>query len=96
LRIGLQRRQKLKRDTLIAYGGKCKCCGVIDFEFLTLEHERGDGQQHKKREKTFGNGLYMRLKQQGYPQDLGLAVLCMNCNFAKGKYGYCPHTMKGN
>ncbi|MBA7602023.1 hypothetical protein ES703_09108 [subsurface metagenome] len=33
--------------------------------------------------------IYEYLKSNNYP--LGYRVLCMNCNFAIGVYGYCPH-----
>ena len=29
-------------------------------------------------------------RKNNYPE--GFQVLCSNCNFAKGKYGSCPHT----
>jgi hypothetical protein len=36
--------------------------------------------------------LYLYLRANHYP--LGYRVLCMNCNFAIGHYGYCPHCIK--
>jgi len=33
--------------------------------------------------------LYSWLKKNNFPK--GFQVLCMNCNFAKGKLGKCPH-----
>lgn len=36
--------------------------------------------------------MYRWLRNHGYP--LGFRVLCMNCNFALGKFGYCPHDLK--
>lgn len=81
----------LKRQVIQAYGGVCACCGNDVFEFLTIEHTLGGGNAHKKELKRFGNEFYRWLVQNNFPQDLGLAVLCMNCNFSKGKYGYCPH-----
>jgi hypothetical protein len=29
------------------------------------------------------------LRKNGFPK--GFRVLCHNCNFAHGHYGYCPH-----
>lgn len=81
----------LKRQIIEAYGGKCACCGDDTFEFLTIEHTWGGGNAQKKKIKRFGNEFYRWLVQHDFPKDLGLAILCMNCNFSKGKYGYCPH-----
>lgn len=72
-----------------AYGGRrCACCGEEHLEFLTLDHidpataVRGDPYR-------CGPRLYRLLRRQGYPQ--GFRVLCMNCNFARGNFGGCPH-----
>lgn len=73
-----------------AYGGlRCVCCGETKLEFLTIDHERGDGAAHRKQ---MGHGsLYSWLKAHRYPQDLGLRVLCFNCN-CSAKWGHiCPH-----
>lgn len=37
-----------------------------------------------------GVQIYSWLQHHGYPP--GFQVLCMNCNFAKSKFGSCPHT----
>lgn len=95
------RRQRLKREAFAAYGGAiCACCGETSIEFLTLDHIAGDGAAHRKRvteergwtsrsQSFSGTHLYLWLKQNNYPP--GFQVLCMNCNFSMGKYGYCPH-----
>jgi hypothetical protein len=33
--------------------------------------------------------LHLYLRTHGYPS--GFRVLCHNCNFSFGHYGYCPH-----
>ena len=70
----------------------CQCCKEIAIEFLTIDHIRGGGRKHT-REKGVGGGysLYRWLIKNNYPE--GFRVLCMNCNFAYGKYGYCPHNL---
>lgn len=88
---GVSDRRELKQEVLNAYGKICACCGISQFEFLSIEHLNGDGGAHRKKIKRFGTMFYTWLKKNGFPKDLGLAVLCMNCNFSKGKYGYCPH-----
>lgn len=40
-----------------------------------------------------GQAVYYWLKRNHYPP--GFRVLCSNCNFARGKYGHCPHEREG-
>lgn len=67
------------------YGEKCVCCGESNYEFLTIEHKHG--QVGKKKE---GSYRAYRNAIKEYLPDV-YEILCMNCNFSKGKYGYCPH-----
>jgi hypothetical protein len=68
------------------YGEVCACCGESTIEFLTVEHIQGQiGRTHRK----FGNKAYKEAIRE-YRPDL-YEVLCMNCNHARGRYGYCPH-----
>ena len=69
----------LRRTALEYYGNdeiKCVCCGEAVIEFLVLDHIDGDGNKH--REETKGH-IYRWLAKQDYP-DIGLRVLCANCN----------------
>jgi len=79
-------RHHLKQQVLDHYGSICQCCGENHFEFLTIDHPHGGGNKHRKEIRTT---IYNWLKRNNYPQ--GFRVLCMNCNFSLGKYGYCPH-----
>lgn len=67
---------------------KCQCCGEEIFEFLSIDHINGGGSNHRKKLK--GSTIYYWLKKNNYPK--GYQVLCINCNFAKGHFGSCPHT----
>jgi len=79
-------------DAFNAYGGpQCNCCSTLVNEFLTIDHINNDGAAHKREIGGGGIKLYLWLKRKGYPP--GFQVLCMNCNFAKGKYGLCPHQL---
>lgn len=83
---------KLRVQCLIAYSGnppKCQCqgCNETNIEFLTIDHVGGWG--HKHRRELHGNSIYRWLKINNFPDKF--RVLCMNCNHARGKYGYCPH-----
>jgi hypothetical protein len=82
--------RELKKRVIASYGGQCECCSVDTFEFLTIDHIYGGG--HKERKSKTGAGFYARLEKMGFPKDK-YRCLCMNCNFAIGIYGYCPHTI---
>lgn len=66
-------------------------------EFLTIDHVDNNGAAHRreihgpgyKNRPPAGHRTYRWLRIQEYPA--GFQVLCMNCNFAKGVYGECPH-----
>ena len=80
---------KLKIETFSHYGGnRCACCGETHIEFLQLDHINGGGARDRKL-GLVGISLYTKLRKLGYP--IGFRVLCANCNFAIGLYGYCPH-----
>jgi len=84
-------RQLIRLDIMIHYSGnppKCECCGETNLEFLTMDHINGDGAKHRK-EDSGANHICTWIKRNKYPE--GFRVLCMNCNFAHGKFGYCPH-----
>lgn len=76
-----------------AYGGICICCGETQQEFLSLDHINNDGSLHRRANKlTGGTSLYTWVKKHNYPASIRL--LCMNCNSARGNFGYCPHERK--
>ena len=94
-RIRKKRAQKQKLICLVHYGGnppRCACCGETMIEFLSIDHINGGGTQHFKRIHAFGQGFYCWLIKKEFPE--GYRVLCMNCNFSLGHYGYCPHNPK--
>lgn len=85
-----KKRFDLKMEAFRAYGGsKCSCCGETRVEFLTIDHIDGNGGVSRDATHRKGEGLYRWLKKNGWPS--GFRVLCMNCNFAYGHAGYCPH-----
>lgn len=83
-----KKRLEIKLRVLLAYGGKCACCGESHFEFLTMDHVNNDGA---KQRKEIGNAsaIYKWIIANNFPE--GFQVLCFNCNFSKSVYGYCPH-----
>jgi len=72
---------------------RCACCGVVDMEFLTLDHIDKNGREHRAEVEAQGfakgAGMYLWIEKNGYPE--GFRVLCWNCNCSRGIHGYCPH-----
>lgn len=83
-------RRKSKLEVLKNYGEKCACCGEGEIEFLTIDHIEGGGGLHRKKLRDSGEfHIYRWLKKNHWPK--GYRVLCLNCNGARGFFGYCPH-----
>ncbi len=82
--------KKYRDIVLDAYGAKCACCGETRRRFLTIEHLNGDGHKHRKALK---HRVYFDIYKQNFPKDK-YAILCMNCNFARGRGKQCPHDIE--
>jgi hypothetical protein len=81
------RNHELKLEVFAHYGSECACCGENLVDFLSIDHIGGyDGSSPRK-----GAFLYRWLKRNAYPA--GFRLLCMNCNFAIGHFGSCPHQL---
>lgn len=83
---GQRYRQSVVEDVIQHYGGKCACCGEAAREFLTIDHIGGGGGVHRR---SVRGHVYKAIQREGYPSTY--RVLCMNCNFALGIHGHCPH-----
>ena len=84
-------RAALRQRVLDHYGRKCACCGEGTEEFLAIDHIDGGGAKHRREiNRLSGWHFYRWLEQNEWPE--GFQILCHNCNFSKGRYGYCPHT----
>ena len=89
-------RAKLRRTVIDAYGGKCTCCGIDDWRFLSIDHTNNDGAEHRKDKKLNSSNIYGWLKANRYPEK-SFQVLCYNCNLAKAHFGgTCPHQTNPN
>jgi hypothetical protein len=66
----------------------CMCCGYNNIIALTINHIKGGGNDEVQR---FGGRyrLLMSIRDRNYPPEYN--ILCYNCNFSLGRYGYCPH-----
>jgi hypothetical protein len=85
------RRRERRQEALDHYGGRCVCCGEGQAEFLTFDHVNNDGAAMRRALPATrgGGGLIGWLHRNGYPTDF--QILCCNCNYAKFRYGCCPH-----
>ena len=72
---------------------KCHCCGERNIEFLSLDHIKDDGAEHRRSigvHRGGGQHFSSWLRKTGYTY-ADLAVSCHNCNMARALYGQCPH-----
>jgi hypothetical protein len=75
-------RERIKKETIEAYGGYCKNCGETDLIVLNIDHIYNDGYKDKRQGISGGFKLYQKLKREGYPKGRH-QVLCFNCNYRK-------------
>ena len=93
-RVSINHRKILtnaKEKVFRYYGKKCACCGLVDEKFLTVDHVnngKGNGVSNGRR-RIPSVRLYQQIIKEGFPKTF--QILCMNCNWAKGQYGVCPH-----
>ena len=75
---------KNKITVMNAYGGSCVSCGISDVRYLTIDHLNNDGAE-QRRNLGCGKGttMYRWLIKNLFPKNLGLQVLCYNCNCSK-------------
>ena len=77
--------QRLKKEILIYYGnGKLVCvkCGFNDIRALTIDHIKGGGHKHRKKQGVnSGIEFYCWLRKNSFPS--GYQTLCANCQSIK-------------
>ena len=85
--------RKLKLELIAAYGGKCQCpggCDIVEPDWLSVDHKKGGGVQHRRQLKLIGRDFYRWLKDRGFPKK-DFRIMCYNCNLSRGHLGLCPH-----
>ena len=87
-RASTSKRRRMKREVIAGYGGACSCCGERRFEFLSIDHVNNDGAEERK--VLAASSMYYKLKRDGFPT-ARYRLLCMNCNWSRGRYAECPH-----
>jgi hypothetical protein len=72
---GTHRRKAERKQTVFEhYGLECSCCGENEFEFLTIDHINGGGNEHRR---SINGCFYRWVIENGFPD--GLQTLCYNC-----------------
>jgi len=77
-----------RSSCIVAYGGRCKCCGIDNEKYLQLDHIKNDGAAHRL--EVFngtGGSMYTWAFRNSFPNILQL--LCANCHQAKTVHGGC-------
>lgn len=89
-RKDVDKRNKLKVIRYYSNGTfECECCHEKRLEFLTVDHVDGSGAEARKNDPGQYRICRWVLKNKFPP---GFRILCMNCNFSIGVWGYCPHS----
>jgi hypothetical protein len=91
----LDRKERVKARLALfeSFGCKCQCCGETHPDFLTLEHIGGLGGKERRNRKTNRRITTQEIyhaRKHGFDPEF-YSLLCMNCNFARGHWGKCPH-----
>lgn len=81
---------QIRELVLKHYGKSCVCCSEKNTAFLCIDHINGGGEKHRK-QIGGGSAFYKWIVKNDYPD--GFQTLCHNCNFAKWRYGICPHKL---
>lgn len=73
-----------KKKVIKHYGNECLLCHEDRIERLTIDHNNNDGAEQRKNLKCYtGSRMYRWLIKNNFPNNLGLQVLCYNCNCSK-------------
>lgn len=85
-------RRGIREEVITHYGGACTCCGERRLQFLTLDHESGKGNEHRRTfsSKQSNDPVYRWIRKNNFPA--GYSILCWNCNCGRSiNGGICPH-----
>lgn len=76
-------------------GNKCKCCGENNKDILSIDHIHGGG--HKEAQEIKGK-KYIKILNEMNDKDLHakFQCLCFNCNYTKGFWNICPHSLSSD
>lgn len=82
-----------RKFAIDSYGGKCICCGELEYKFLTFDHCNNDGSKHRKEIGSVSTRHFVDwIIKNNFP--ITIQLLCYNCNCGKAyNKGICPHKM---
>jgi hypothetical protein len=81
---------RVRQALLDRLGHMCRCCGLRDGRFLSVDHVWNDG--YKERRRTSNPYQLYRKILAGSVDSATVQLLCYNCNMAKAfNGGTCPH-----
>jgi hypothetical protein len=82
--------RRMRRAVIKLLGGACACCQVTFYEFLNIDHINGRSALDRA---TYTGKSFLQIKHlyEGKLPMENYRVLCVNCNWSLGQYGYCPH-----
>ena len=75
------KRQRLRKEVMEGYGGKCSSCGFDDPRALALDHVNDNGAEERKEWRGKMDFFYQKIIADGFPADY--QILCANCNSIK-------------
>jgi hypothetical protein len=84
---------RYREDMFNALGHTCACCGEPEKVFLSLEHLKQNGNEHRRRvggNKCSTFSALLDARKHGFPKD-EYGVLCMNCQRGTLLPEGCPH-----
>lgn len=86
------RRKRTNNDRKKILGNKCACCGILDLDFLVVDHVKSDGNVLRRNGQRTGEGLLYEATIGGVA-NLDYQLLCYNCNYSKHiGNGVCVHS----
>lgn len=75
--------RRIRAALLVALGGKCVSCGIVDARVLQVDHVAGDGYEDRRLMKQRGTAMYKTQLQRVLDGYTGYQLLCANCNWIK-------------
>lgn len=93
-----RRRMKIdrQRELILEIGTCCACCGVSEWQNLTLDHIKNDGSERRLNGERSGIDILTAIHNGLIPK-IDFQILCWNCNYSKHQgSGLCIHERNGS
>lgn len=92
-KYSILKKLEIKNEVFDLLGYKCNCCDENNWTHLTVDHilENGSTERGAKKNGDKYSNIYWYIH---LTKDINsYQTLCMNCNYSKGNYGFCSHTL---